>query len=159
SDPAQVFAEMLQAQSEAAQAVLAASVPDEKALAEWGEAAGQLQRMWLDLGAPAGEEGEEPVPLFADPAQWMEMVQAWQRQAPWLDPERQAKLIAESVALWDGVLAQYGLGSKPDPDGPEVHLPRSDRRFADPAWREQPVFALIHQTYLFLAERLQQTVD
>src|SRR5690606_27461406 len=41
----------------------------------------------------------------------------------------------------------------------EPTLPRSDRRFADPAWREQPVFALIHQTYLLMAERLQAMVD
>ena len=28
------------------------------------------------------------------------------------------------------LLAQYGLGTKPDRDGAEVHLPRQDRRFA-----------------------------
>ena len=38
-------------------------------------------------------------------------------------------------------------------------LPRSDRRFADPAWRDQPVYALIHQTYLLLAERIAEAVD
>ena len=153
----EIFAEMLRMQSEAAQAALAATIPDERAIAEWGEAAERLQRMWLDFNVPEGAAA--PVPLFADPAQWMELVQAWQRQMPWLDPERQAKLAAEGAALWDDILAQYGLGSKPDPDGPEVHLPRSDRRFADPAWRGQPVYALIHQTYLLLAERLQEMVD
>ena len=154
-----IFAEMLKAQGEAAQAALAAAIPDEKALAEWGEAAEKLQRMWLAPAATAARDGEANLPLFADPAQWMELVEAWRRQVPWLDPERQAALAAESVALWDEVLAQYGLGSKPDPDGPEVRLPRADRRFADPAWREQPVYALIHQTYLLLAERLQEMVD
>src|SRR5690606_34925483 len=88
-----------------------------------------------------------------------ELLQAWQRQMPWLDPKRQADLAAEGAALCDDILAQYGLGSKPDPDGPDVRLPRSDRRFADPAWRQQPVYALIHQTYLLMAERLQQMVD
>jgi polyhydroxyalkanoate synthase len=156
-----IFAEMLRMQSEAAQAALAATIPDERAIAEWGEAAERLQRMWLDFNVPEGAAA--PVPLFADPAQWMELVQAWQRQMPWLDPERQAKLAAEGAALWDDILAQYGMGagigSGPDPDGPAVHLPRSDRRFADPAWREQPVYALIHQTYLLLAERLQEMAD
>src|SRR6185503_21382520 len=56
--------------------------------------------------------------------------------------------------------AQYGLGPKAGEDtDPKVELPRSDRRFADPKWREQPVFALIHQTYLLLAERVLEAVD
>ena len=57
------------------------------------------------------------------------------------------------------VLAQYGVGADSGPDADEVELPRSDRRFADPAWREQPVFALIHQTYLLLAERILEALD
>ena len=160
SDATAIFAEMLRLQSEAAQAVIAATIPDEMAVAEWSEAAERLQRMWLDFHAPAETAaGEAAVPLFADPSQWLELRQAWQRQMPWLDPERQAKLAAESAELWDSVLAQYGLGSQPDPDGPRINLPRTDRRFADPAWREQPVYALIHQTYLLLAERLREMVD
>ncbi len=114
--------------------------------------------MWLDFHVPGERDTEVPVPMFADPAQWLGLVQEWQRQVPWLDPERQGQLMAESAALWDEVLTQFGLGSKPDCDGPEVHLPRSDRRFADPAWREQPVYALIHQTYLLFAERMQDMI-
>ncbi len=41
----------------------------------------------------------------------------------------------------------------------DPQLPRRDRRFADTAWRDQPVFALIHQTYLLLAERIAESVD
>jgi polyhydroxyalkanoate synthase subunit PhaC len=36
---------------------------------------------------------------------------------------------------------------------------REDRRFADPAWREQPFFDLLHQTYLMLAEQLTALAD
>jgi polyhydroxyalkanoate synthase len=158
-NPADLFAEMLRMQSEAAQAAIAATIPDEMAIAEWSEAAERLQRQWLDFQASSLGAGDAKLPLFADPAQWLDMFQSWQRQMPWLDPERQAKLAAESAELWDAVLTQYGLGSKPDADGPEVRLPRGDRRFADPAWREQPVHALIHQTYLLLAERVSEMVD
>ncbi|WP_305097219.1 PHA/PHB synthase family protein [Croceibacterium aestuarii] len=157
-DAVDVFAEMLKMQSEAARAVLATTNPDERAVAEWTEAAGRLQKMWLEFHVPGDRDPDVPVPMFADPAQWFGLVQEWQRQVPWLDPERQGQLMAESAALWDQVLTQFGLGSKPDSDGPEVHLPRSDRRFSDPAWREQPVYALIHQTYLLFAERMQDMI-
>ena len=59
------------------------------------------------------------------------------------------------MAVWGGGLGEYGIGSKAGEvgeDGPE--LPRKDRRFADPKWREQPFYALIHQTYLMLAEQV-----
>jgi len=159
---ADLFTEMLRIQGEAARQMMAGVMPEaspgDTALAEWGEQALKLQAMWRDFQQQQAVP-EMPVPLFADPAQWMGLMQGWYQQMPWLDPERQARLMAEGAALWDQVLAQYGMGGQADPDGPEVHLPRQDRRFADAAWREQPVFALIHQTYLLLAERILEAVD
>jgi len=77
---------------------------------------------------------------------------------PLTRPEVQQKLWADGVALWQGVLGQYGLDGKPaGGDGPE--LPRKDRRFADPKWREQPFFALVHQTYLMVAEQVLALAD
>ena len=63
------------------------------------------------------------------------------------------------MELWNDVLGQYGLGPKAGEQGGEVELPRKDRRFADEKWRAHPAFALIHQTYLFLAERVEQMAD
>jgi polyhydroxyalkanoate synthase len=40
-----------------------------------------------------------------------------------------------------------------------AQLPRKDRRFADPRWRDQPVFALLHQCYLLLSEQLTGLAD
>jgi polyhydroxyalkanoate synthase len=159
--PADTFGEMLRIQGEAARQMMAACLPGaavENDTAQWGDAALKLQRMWLEFQEQQAVP-EMPVPLFADPAQWMGLMQGWYQQMPWLDPQRQAKLFEDGMALWQGVLAQYGIGPQADPDGPEVHLPRQDKRFADPAWREQPVFALIHQTYLLLAERILEAVD
>src|SRR5690606_6490850 len=158
-----LFTEMLRIQGEAARQAMAAALPGAieesgQATAEWGETAVELQRMWLDFHRQQAVP-EMPVPLFADPAQWMGLMQGWYQQMPWLDPERQAKLVTEGAALWEHVLAQYGVGAEPRPGADEVELPRSDRRFADPAWREQPVFALIHQTYLLLAERILEALD
>jgi len=53
------------------------------------------------------------------------------------------------------VLGNFGMG----PDAGSAQLPRADRRFADERWRGHPAFALIHQTYPFLAERVAEMVD
>jgi polyhydroxyalkanoate synthase subunit PhaC len=37
--------------------------------------------------------------------------------------------------------------------------PRSDKRFADAAWRDEPFFNLLHQTYLMLGEQLSALAD
>ena len=159
SEASDIFTEMLEMQSEAARQAIAASIPDESAIAEWSEAAQRLQRMWMDFHAQE-KLPEAPAPLFVDPAQWMGLMQAWYRQIPLLDPERQQALWQEGMALWEDILAQYGIGDAGAPEATaEPELPRKDRRFADPAWREQPVFALIHQTYLLFAERLGEMVD
>jgi polyhydroxyalkanoate synthase len=161
-DTAGIFSEMLRMQSDAARELITASMPSEGGLAEWADAAQRLQSLWLEFHQQQTLP-EPPVPFLANPAQWMGLMQAWYSQIPLLDPDRQQRLWQEGVELWRDILEQYGIGPdgeataespKTDPD-----LPRKDRRFADPAWREQPVFALIHQTYLLLAERLCEMVD
>ena len=107
--PADLFTEMLRIQGEAAREMMAASVPEGDALAEWGEATLKLQQMWLDFHENQAAP-EMPVTLFADPVQWMGLMQGWYQQMPWLDPQRQAKLIEDGAALWASVLAQYGIG-------------------------------------------------
>jgi polyhydroxyalkanoate synthase len=86
-------------------------------------------------------------------------MQAWYEQVPSMDPERQQAMWAESVELWERILEHFTREGEAEDEGEERHFPRKDRRFADPAWREQPVFALIHQTYLLLAERVSEAVD
>jgi polyhydroxyalkanoate synthase len=168
--PADLFTEMLRIQGEAAREMVAAVLPEAvdalptgAEMSDWGEAALKLQRMWLEFHEQHAIS-DMPVPLFADPVQWMGMMQGWYQQMPWLDPARQQRLIEEGAALWEDVLSQYGIGPKAAPEtlgdkALEIELPRKDRRFADRAWREQPVFALIHQTYLLLAERVLEAVD
>ncbi|MBO9500036.1 MAG: class I poly(R)-hydroxyalkanoic acid synthase [Novosphingobium sp.] len=163
---ADIFTEMLRAQGEAARQMLgtflpeaAEAVPTTEALSEWGESALKLQAMWLEFQKQQALPAM-PVPMLADPTQWLGLMQGWFQQMPLLDPQRQSQLFDEGLALWETVLAQYGIGPKALGSAPaEPHLPRQDKRFADAAWREQPVFALIHQTYLLLAERVLEAVD
>ena len=158
-DSATLFTQMLRVQGEAASQALAAlfpATPDAASpVAQMGTALQQMQQSWLALlgQAPAGGGSVSP---FADPAAWLEAMQALAAANPLLDPARQAEIWAEGMALWQQILNRFD-GEGAAPGGAE--LPRADRRFADPHWRDQPVFALIHQTYLLLAERIGEAVD
>lgn len=177
---ADIFTEMLRIQGEAARQVMnsflpaaSASLPDDETLAAMADAMTRLQQMWLQPaaeGALAKTDGSKAgskaggaqisLPVLADPAEWMGVMQGWASHFPSLDPQVQHDLWEEGIALWDNVLAQYGLGQEGAAEmSLDPQLPRNDRRFADPAWREQPVYALLHQTYLLLAERILQSVD
>lgn len=110
---------------------------------EWMAVSGKLQAMWTEFLTDKGI-GAGASPL--DPAQFMLMIQGWGRANPF-QPQALQGLVDESMALWQGVLG--GMLGK---EAPATELPRKDRRFADPAWSEHPAYALLHQTYLMLAE-------
>ena len=123
--------------------------------AHWAEVAARMQKMWIDFQSEQ-QSGGTPVPQaqFADPTRWMASMEAWYRQMPQADPEAQQRFWEEGMGLWESILNQYGMGAVAgkSPEG-DPQLPRSDRRFADQQWRDQPLFALIHQAYLMLAEQ------
>jgi len=125
-------------------------------IGEWAKASTQLQQMWLEfVTEQAGKlsaGAQNAKPMF-DPAQWMLISQSMAKQLPNDALATQTRLAQESLSLWKGVFEGY-LGGGEGGEGPE--LPRKDRRFADPAWREQPAFALLHQTYLMLAEYFRE---
>lgn len=169
--PADIFTELLRMQGEAARQVMAAFVPaaatalpDRQDIDALGASILAFQDTWFRLNSRTDGKGEAiPFPFWADPAQWLELTQAVQRQFPALDPAWQVKLWEEGAELWERILAHFGPQGKAEDatagEGGDPHFPRADRRFADPRWREQPVFALIHQTYLLLAERVSEAVD
>ncbi|MFL0670499.1 MAG: PHA/PHB synthase family protein [Erythrobacter sp.] len=126
-------------------------------MAEWAGTAAQLQQLWLDfLTWQAGQTAEKASKgtNLLDPAQWLVISQSMLTQMPGDLFKAQGKLVEESMQLWQGMAARFipqpgGTGVEAaDPTG----LPRSDRRFADPAWRANPAFLLMHQTYLMLTD-------
>ena len=137
-------------------------------LGEWASASTQLQQLWLDFAAYQASQAAEKAaqggfggtnPL--DPAQWLVISQSMLGQMPKDLFAAQARLAQDSLQLWQGVAQQFLSGAAtaaasaaPDP----AALPKSDRRFADPAWREHPAFLLLHQTYLMLAEYFRTSV-
>ena len=145
---------------------------DATELAEWAGAGAQLQKMWFDFlghqakSAAGNAAGEMANPAnMLDPAQWLLISQSMVTQMPKGLFEAQAKLAQDSFEVWKSVLGRLSV-SLPGMPGDEASsgdeksapdLPRKDRRFSDPAWQENPAFALLHQTYLMLAEYFRQS--
>ncbi len=133
-------------------------------LTEWTATATQLQQLWLDFAAHQAHAASEKVARgtnLLDPAQWLVISQAMLGQMPKGLLEAQAKLAQDQMQLWTGMMQSFAAGTgagtpgeAPDP----AALPKSDRRFADPAWREHPAFLLLHQTYLMLADYFRTAV-
>ncbi len=133
-------------------------------LAEWGKASAELQKMWLEFvthQAKSAAQNATKGKGLLDPAQWLTISQGMVQQFPKGAFDAQTKLAQDQLALWKGVLEQFVSsaakgGAGKDEDTPA--LPMKDRRFADPAWREHPAFAILHQTYLMLTQYFQQSV-
>lgn len=176
SDASDLIHKMIAFQSEAASRLLeqvlpdgGVTFPDIKDMAEWTDVAHRLQTMWLAFQqeqALAVQSGGPPLgglggisPLPFDPGKWADFAQDWYRQMPLAHPETQEKLWADGLALWENVLGQYGMGAKAARAVGLPSLPRMDPRFKDPRWSAKPIFALIHQTYLMLAEQIEAMVE
>ncbi|MEO0463136.1 MAG: class I poly(R)-hydroxyalkanoic acid synthase [Pseudomonadota bacterium] len=160
-----------------AQLLSGASAPGD--LGEWAKAGGELQQMWVEYMAEQAQslaskatasdgQGAASAAGLLDPAQWLTISQAMLQQMPKGLFEAQTKLAQDSFALWQGVMGQIAGSltgalnqseqTLDQPSAPKAELPLKDRRFADPAWAEHPAFALLHQTYLMLAEYFRQSV-
>ncbi len=158
------IAELLFRQSHAAMTMMAQLLPEEGRklpdaddAAHWAEIAGRLQAMWLDFQADQANRAASPPAPLGDLGSMFSLVESWYGQMPLAQADVQRQLWSEGLDLWQRVLGQFGVGG-PAPGvenaAAPAPLPRSDRRFADPRWRETPFFALVHQTYLLLAEQI-----
>ena len=107
------------------------------------------QQLFGQFSAPASESG-----VNAGADEWLDAASGLQKL--WLGhlQEQAAQLgdwqeiAAKGAPIW----SEFAERLKP-----AEH--REDKRFADPAWREQPFFDLLHQTYLMLAEQLTALAD
>ena len=125
----------------------------------WAESTAQLQILWAQFQTEQFSNPKALVPYF-NPARWMALASDWYKQMPIAQTEQQQALWNEGMQLWSDVLGQYGFGPKAaEKSAEEIELPRKDRRFSNEKWRAHPSYALIHQTYLFLAERLEQMAE
>ena len=125
-------------------------------LTQWTGIAQRLQGLWLGFQQDqAAKFAADPSAALLDPARLFDTLKGWTSALPLADPAVQQRLWEDSTALWESVLGQYGIGPKAEAaENGDPALPRKDRRFADPKWRENPFFAVVHQAYLMLAEQI-----
>ena len=162
-DAAELFAELFVKQAEAVAGMFGRLPPlaseamdDAGQAAHWLDVAKRLQTMWLDFQTEQRGRAGQAIGGFGDAGKLLTLAEGWLRQMPLADPEVQKRLWTDGLALWEAVLGQYGVGPRAGGEATDAPaLPRSDRRFADPRWRAQPFFALVHQTYLMLAEQVE----
>jgi len=163
--PGDLFSGMLRLQGEMTRSVMSAfgglAVPDwgsspQAALIEpWEKLAAGLRDMWHSPAAGPAPEVQGIAGWVDDPARWREVVEGWYRALPLADGQTREQMLADGLALWEHLLGGMTTGQRAAP----AQLPRKDRRFADPRWRDQPVFALLHQCYLLLSEQLTGLAD
>ena len=161
AEPMQAFRELLREQSQAAMALWGQFVPGQGTMADadgdaaqWAHTAQRLQAMWFEFQTDRAQVMARTPAYLCDPARWQGLVESWYRRAPLADRQRQKALWTEGLALCQSVLGA-ATGDKAD----AAVLPRSDRRFADARWRDQPAYAMIHQLYLMLSQYLAEMVD
>ena len=159
-----VIEDLLRKQGEALQALFtpflptAGTLPPEPGDAQhWAMSAAKLHKMWLDFSAEQAGRIEPMLARLADPARWTQWADGWVAALPKGRAEATRKLWDDSLTLWTSVLGAWGARGSAGQHSPA--LPRQDRRFADSRWRDQPAFALIHQTYLLLAEQLNAIAE
>ncbi|QDM41517.1 class I poly(R)-hydroxyalkanoic acid synthase [Altererythrobacter sp. TH136] len=118
----------------------------------WSDTARKLQAMWLEFVSAKASAAGDPAHAF-DPMQFMVMSQGWQAAAQQGLAATQS-MAEEGMKLWQTVAAGAMSAGAAEPE-----LPRADKRFADPAWRNHPAFALLHQTYLMVAETMTKAAE
>lgn len=119
--------------------------------AHWAGLAQRMQQAWLDFHSAAMPEAAAEL---ADPAPWLALMEQWSGQLPMAGSQGFQQLWADNLALWTSVMSGAGATQ-----AETAGLPRRDRRFRDERWSGHPVFILIHQTYLMMAERIAAMVD
>ncbi len=130
------------------------AMPDMADVSHWAGVAGKLQQMWLAFQQDQLAKAPETFSKLGDPTQWIAHAASQTASIPFMDAAAQQKLWGDTVSLWQSVLGGFG-GSA---DG-AAQLPRKDKRFADAAWQQSPAHALIHQSYLLIAEQIHALAD
>lgn len=123
-------------------------LPSPDDLQHWASVMGRAQQMMLEYALGQANDGKTSAAAMFDPTSWLNSPATTQ----WA--EQSSKMWEQGVAFWTS-LATLGPSFTPLTDA-TANAPR-DKRFADPEWSANPVFALIRQTYGLLSDQLLET--
>ncbi len=111
--------------------------PDLADLQHWTWVMGRAQQMMMEQGLSAGPGGFPTIPGFNDPATL----------------ERARDFWTDSLTLWQRFLDPQATPPEESPDRAR------DKRFKADAWRDNPMFDWIRQSYLLISDHLLRGVD
>ena len=116
------------------------TIPSLEDMQHWTWVMGRAQQMMLEAGLQTIEETPAIpiIPGFTDPRTL----------------ERARDFWADSMKLWTRFLMPDLAAAEP-----ENPAHAKDKRFKDPAWRANPVFDWIRQSYLLMSDHLQRGVE
>jgi polyhydroxyalkanoate synthase len=134
------------------QDTIAPAVPTLEDMQHWTWVMGRAQQMMMEHMANQMIEAQAKVP--PDPAA---LIAQWPAAKPFGDP---AKLMQAQFDMWGQGLSiwQHALGFGQAPGEIEAKADK-DKRFNAPQWRDNPLFDMIRQTYILIADRLLGSVD
>jgi polyhydroxyalkanoate synthase len=130
----------------------APALPTLEEMQQWTWVMGRAQQMMMEHVAKAVGEAKLPEPqalaqqfpmmnMFGDPAKLA---------------QQQVDMWTQGLAIWQRALGTGGSGSE---KAELAEKADKDKRFAAPQWRENPMFDMIRQSYLLIADRLLGSVD
>ncbi len=166
TSPTAMFGKIFELQREAGEKVMSTLMPSGGEgftgpvaeigdITEWGSNAVKMQKLWADFAATQAKQAlQQQADNPPDPMKFVGYLQSFQQKMPLATADDLKSFWDDAASLWKGVLGQFTAQGDAAPE-----LPRKDRRFKDDLWRTQPAYALIHQTYLLMAERLEKMVD
>jgi len=141
----------------------APALPALEEMQHWTWVIGRAQQMMLEHMTEAARETAPTLDQWTDPERLRAQLPAWMGSLPQAMLDAQANMWREGLQLWQGFLGQM---SEPGEDGgeasaepPGVPQLRQDRRFSAPQWRDNPLFALIQQSYLMVSDHMLRVAD
>ncbi|WP_043530373.1 class I poly(R)-hydroxyalkanoic acid synthase [Litchfieldella xinjiangensis] len=129
--------------------------------AEWEQWSGQLDTIGKEYQALMRDMLERAIPSESAQTVYDDMRDAFQSglnalmSNPMAWSQVQMRLVQDQAALW-----QHGLRELAGEKVPALVEPdRSDRRFKDPGWYEDPVYHTILQQYLLFSQRVEEVIE
>ncbi|WP_373486791.1 PHA/PHB synthase family protein [Blastomonas sp.] len=141
-------------------------LPTLEDMQHWTWVVGRAQQMIMEHMAAVADQSPADLSKFTDPAALQRQLSGWMGNMPKAMFDAQVDMWTEGLQLWQGFLGAVtppGLieeaeGGPPTTPATVPEL-RSDRRFAARQWHDNPVYALIQQSYLMVSDHMLGLTD